>query len=808
VAVVPRPAAPRTIESIPLEQGVQVLVRTKSTGEPVPGALVCAFDWCDYDEDLAAQLDCDSYDQEAFAEQFGRWFQADSGGLAVVPRPWRGTIVQASHAGLWGQAEIQPGAGEPVPIELVPDPELRVRVVDEDGRPVAGVRTCLLIEGENWGWPARVALSEEPGGIAVLRHVSPSLGPYPANRASIALAEPLLEVVKAALDPARWPSEPVELLLPPTGSLEIRIEDEDGALFDGVAWATLTRKSPSAAPGGEPPADLDFYLPIRGGRRLVSHVSPGVALSVSAWSQAFDALHEECAGPSRPGERVTLVLQIESPTPVLVARILRDGELVRGARLRIVQLVRSFDGTYGRSELSARTDAEGRMRLSVQGGAEGHVSRRSLDLRIRPDHGEAGPWADVELPARLERGTTDLGDIALVEPPLLVAGRVVDEAGRGIAGAGISLAAAADVSAGAGATGWIEMPQEGLSTQRDGSFEVRGTPPAGDLQVSVWHERFGSPEPRLVPVGTRDLELVLPGAGSIAGRVLAEPEVMGVGIDVLAHGADENQGNVRGASLDRATGAFEIQGLAPGPYALTAQVENGGPQLAPAADLVVEAGRVTRDPRFDPLDLRGKVRPIRIEASCADAIRLQFFQVQQRDPETLEWSDCGGWGQSGSSITVLASKATIDVVVIASEHRPLELFGISSDQRVVLEPGLGVRVVLDPPQAELGPGASLSVTASPEGEGHPPYAPVWAAFGAPGERASSVSMHLPYPGTYRLDFYLELQSEQSSHGDFVSSVPSPHIEVVESASEQTFTVHLPREALDTTLALLREKMGE
>ena len=144
------PLAPdgRAIEFVAPEDGIQVLVRVKASGEPLPGTLVTFVDFGELEAERRAVL-ADPEDQDQAVARFGRLFRADERGLVTVPRSeaglyGRSAFVEATVDDLWARASLNVGAAEPVPLELAPDGDLAVRVVDSSGAPRAGIRTCYL----------------------------------------------------------------------------------------------------------------------------------------------------------------------------------------------------------------------------------------------------------------------------------------------------------------------------------------------------------------------------------------------------------------------------------------------------------------------------------------------------------------------------------------------------------------------------------------------------------------------------------------------------------------------------------------
>lgn len=159
---------------------------------------------------------------------------------------------------------------------------------------------------------------------------------------------------------------------------------------------------------------------------------------------------------------------------------------------------------------------------------------------------------DVRLAVRLERDA--------------IAGTVVDGAGEPIADA--TVVAAADGAAGAPAfRTWMPIPR--TLTGGDGRFELDGLA-AGTYALRASAAHGGQATVAGVAAGRRDVRLVLSAPGSIEGRIEGFASVP----DVFAQVADGTAETfVRGFPEGN---RFEIRGLAPTRYTITAQSRSEG----------------------------------------------------------------------------------------------------------------------------------------------------------------------------------------------------------------------------------------
>ena len=792
----PEPEAPvapegRPIEFVDLDDGVQVLVRVKASAEPIPGALVAFVDFGELETERRALL-ADPEDRDQAAARFGRLFRADENGLVTVPRSQAGlsgrnAFVEASSDDLWGRASLTVGVAEPVLLELVPDGDLAVRVVDQSGAPRPGVRTCLIARRDERSSPLVFGVTREPDGVALLRHVSSKMRSQGGASAFAALAIPLEESVELGCDPARLPEEPLELVLPETGSLEIVLVTPEGTPHEGLAWVRTGYRPlvPSRPSTWSRPA---YTHVIRDGR-LVLEVGPGLAFDFEVEGEDFVEFEAEGVGPRRAGELATVRLEIGRSASTVAARLLADGEPLPDARVVVFQEIGYVGGARQGREDRERTDAGGRISFPVL-PPEDPARRLTFEFSTRHDGEELS--AELVLGPELAPGENELGDLALEPRPLLLAGRIVDDAGNPVPGASVRLyARVADPESGTG-TSWERLRAAGAEAGRDGRFEARGRSSAAVIGVTPAREGFTAGERAEFPRGTRDATVVMSAGGSIAGRVLVDPSIgtRTVSVFVRSELAERNAGTQH-KQVDPDTGAFELKGLKPGRYTLLATV-GMNEEVARAEGLLVEAGRTVRDPRFDPLDLRGELSVWRVRARCADEFPVESFQVLIKDEK-------GGYrGSSQGSrgdrpLTLITSRPALDLLVRANEHRDLELLGVKNDLDVLLDAGLRVELTLEGVTG-LDPGLSIAASLVGGARSGRPESQTWVQFDAAGVARFRVGV----PGTYQVA--LQLLEGESLSVDIEHEKLS--IEVLDRSEPQQIRLSVPRERIEATIEQL------
>lgn len=166
-------------------------------------------------------------------------------------------------------ADLRPGEVRDLPpIRLVRGARAAVRVLDAEGRPVAG---CEV----RWAWNGdRTPVRTDAEGRATL-----SGAPNDEERVHVTLPDGAVFHRHGALPPATGDAVALELRLPPTRTLVVRVSD---ALDAPIPLASVSTSRTTAPPGGlaaeEPWASTDG----RGLARLASVVAAPVRLRVRA----------------------------------------------------------------------------------------------------------------------------------------------------------------------------------------------------------------------------------------------------------------------------------------------------------------------------------------------------------------------------------------------------------------------------------------------------------------------------------------------------------------------------------------------
>ena len=179
---------------------IEIQVLRRADGAPVPEAEVLVLDLSEKQEKEAAEAFFVGVTVDGFLEKFGQKHQADASGIARIPKPSGDSVLMARKGPLfgliqWSKLELRRVPGQPVRIEVEESSDLRIRVKDESGRPVA----ADVVRGRSnppRGWQSRYYAEKRP----VPSLATTTQGPLPTTLVSLLRAGPATARVVAG----RW----------------------------------------------------------------------------------------------------------------------------------------------------------------------------------------------------------------------------------------------------------------------------------------------------------------------------------------------------------------------------------------------------------------------------------------------------------------------------------------------------------------------------------------------------------------------------------------------------------------------------
>jgi len=427
--VPPGDAPPRVSESRGELVQVAVLVRHEGNQEPVAD---CEFFYFENSAEREHQLDYFALRRGLDALELGRLgrrARTDAEGHATLACEPGKLVGVAVAPGFWGYGQVRVArpAGEKLPatliVECVPAAYLRVQVVDAASTPQHGV--VVRMEREDpayFEFAMCSATTRGPDGIAEL---GPLEGPPATWKLFIDGAFPESEVVE--LDLRSPPAEPVRLVLPGHGQVEVRLAYPGGVPFAGGAGVDLGPLGGRSAHEG---------VDIGAGRVRFERVGLGLTLRAHVYVPGLWELNRdvEFAGPRNAGETVVCEVELDPAQPCLVGRAVDpDG---RPLRFHDLELKLAFEGPvlHPELELTTSTDTAGRFAVSLAARTVSKV-HTMLFVRDRSEERPLAAWRELDLGPR----TNDVGTWKLLAPELLAGGTTVGLGGAAVGSRSVEL---------------------------------------------------------------------------------------------------------------------------------------------------------------------------------------------------------------------------------------------------------------------------------------------------------------------------------------------------------------------------------
>ncbi|HKX46682.1 MAG TPA: hypothetical protein VJP77_08255, partial [Planctomycetota bacterium] len=475
------------------------------------------------------------------------------------------------------------------------------------------------------------------------------------------------------------PDEPVELRLPATGAVDVQVVGS--RVGDWVVELEVV---------GRAARQLLFQTARRvdgDGVARFEHVEVGQPLAAKAYPLDLEwaVTHTAFDGPRVAGERVAARIDVDGGAIALAGRLVGPEGAPTGLRFLIADAtwfaMESPDDPSSDSDGYVAVDVGGRFELLLEAAEVAEPGR--LSLRFGPaDLGDRHATASAELATPIGPGRIDLGDVVLELLPPLARGHVVDPAGAPVAGVPISVVSVQP----SGSYGLVDAPRSAGRSRSDGSFVFAGSldgvdDEGGRFALLVTGGGHYQRDPVLFAPGDSDLVLVVEPYGAIAVRILVDKAFGQATVRTGFAGVRPVGG--AGWTEWREVDEFEVVNLRAGEWAVQAAVSGEVVVGAVVEPITVGPGETVRDPRLDPLDLRGRVRTIEVAVVDREGRTVDGAVLRARAPGEAE----GTWRMLGHGrTTVHTVLPAIDLDVRAGGYRAALCEGVRDDVTVVLEP--------------------------------------------------------------------------------------------------------------------------
>lgn len=711
-----------------------ILVVDAATQQPVADAEACWSDAATREQvkQLPKEQAREFWDSaERMAQQFGRRARSDREGRLRVAITDSGCQLFARAGDRYGELVLsadgaQPEAGHRLLLRR--EEQLRVRVLDAAGQPAERARVGLAFTtfvGPSANPRFGTYAHTDVGGVATFAHLQQLRAKERGAEASHATTGcvvgiaipglPATPIVVAGDKPL--PKEPIELRLPPTGSLRLRYTVA-GLPMHGLDSVRVhegaDRSSRTAKLGVDERVDDDGWAWFR-------WLPADLPLFATPMGMNVLFAQPTALTPLVVGELVEHRIDFASEAVVLRGRLLDPA----GTPMANTSLSLQYGYGDGGGLGSLRTDADG---VFV------HVSPLPAKTGSRPlSRFELMPLDRQELrlsvpPRDLHAGLNELGDLHFGGEPLVCAGRLDGYESRPH-GASMVLERQ-DTDPRTGAMEWrsLEQPEVGIGAR--GVFAARGRVAPGRYRLRIQAREYLPVPPLEFALGQQDLVVPMLRAAALEVLCTLPPNIDAnhLVLDLVGGPArtwiPEDRG-VYGPPADNRRGyawrtkdefaTFQWSAVEPGTYTLRVAVLGSEDAALEVANVVLpqDAGG---DPRLQPLDLRSGLRRVRLQLIDAQGLGLGHgafvFLEPQADPR--RWLGVIPLGQPWHLVLPTRAQSILVASGSMERWRPTSVVVPADVQEfaVQLQPWPSVEVGIANAQA-LPAGCELRVQAVP-----------------------------------------------------------------------------------------------
>jgi hypothetical protein len=504
---------------------LEVLVRDLESGQPLPGAEVICLDGFASASAADALMREDGFDLEALRRTGSRVTTDDRGRALFSCRPGVVTFIAstATHFGV-ARARVGPATDRNIEVKVYPYRQLLVQVTDASGNKIGGIEVLLSVHFA--GEFPRVKISNRIDVEALranraqpsfdsqaLSDLTQDLRATTRGSDGIARLGPILDTgdVRCALglagvfpdqsriskpsisvNLAALPTEPVQIVLPTHGSLEVRLVDPSGKPVScpgtvrigcrstlAESWQASLTAELGLAKFEQVAIDFDFW---------VSVVVPGI-------EQPFAAV---AIGPRVAGERATAAVGLPYPPTWFSLRARDVDQMPLSWHDMSYLLVVEEHGT--RREFTGRltTDSVGAVAFALDS-----APLTSSSGLLKLVSGTPGNLLVALAPVEIQRGQNELGAIVLSPAETLAEGVVLDPNGEPCTHAIVSIRH--DV-------GGQELPLDWLTSDAcdfAGRFKLQGRSSEAHIRLRAECWMQGAVAELLVTPGAKDVVLQL-----------------------------------------------------------------------------------------------------------------------------------------------------------------------------------------------------------------------------------------------------------------------------------------------------------
>ncbi len=623
---------------------------------------------------------------EQWIRRLGTRLDPDRNGNVLVEHKGSQVFLFAENDDWHGEGWI--GLESPVPplLTVYRRQSLEVRVVDESGSPVVNAPVHLYTECKvepimfcaNFvmGDRLEAVVATNRQGLARFPRIGRTLSSSRSHTSwpeaqYVCIGSSAQKSDVAWIDPKNLPTDPLELIAPPMGTLILAPCDDQGEPFPEAVTIGVTDPHQSVPRNGARyfwvPADGPLTLQVPADRQLQFHgesLKSGLQSAVDVELQAHST------------RRVEMWFAV-SLVRVCGRLVDETGEPYANRSLgwKHTPVAPAWQ-LPGRPEIyqwDSRTDDDGRFEIVARGLPEG--SPGFFTLLVAPQGAPQGAqaFATQSVP---RSGPWDLGEIVAPTRPLIAWGKVVDANGEPVPEATVTVY-----------RGRVLSSDEKATTNADGEYWIHGEWPL-PLRIGAVKNHFATPAKRDLSAVSQNADFVLTEKERWFGKVLLDPHIPHGSVELRVR-SESRESQVR-----QQHGWFWITGL-PEPVTLRAFSGTDEQEVWQSSPRKLETGDCSRE---DPwiIDLRGQLRwtELRVVDTNHEAIAGAFVRLSGE----RRWLDTDSLGRMNFA---------------TSRHHEVEVEFIGRNhgrKTILLEEGIQTVVLADGPALQL---AMLPESASP-----------------------------------------------------------------------------------------------
>jgi len=525
------------------EGALEIFVLHPLGGHPIKGAQVRLLDRSVLARGVWAKAQLSTSAKRELMDVRGQVFQTNEQGKAVLPSVLNG-VIHASGDGYEGWLEWVGPLASPHEISLMAAIDLRVLVVNSEGKPLPNSPVALCINDPLNPRALDQTSSISPSGMANFRRVGVTIGARNDETGfAVRLALPLVPTELVRFDHKNLPREPLRLVMPAVGRLLVRVLDSEGEQVPraDISLGHFARDQKT----GETVFKGEVFRRRAAGFARFENVPVGAeaVIRVSGTGAKRD-LVQSIPSPQSAGEDKEVTLVWDTTWPVIRARAVSGSGPPLADRTGRAHL-REDDVARGGAPIT--TDSKGYFELPVT--REWTLgTHREAHLELFAMQGTPPSTARLDLSYEPREGVTEYGNVSFLGLPKLASGLVFAE-GKPAAGVQVRIMESVETKAG---NEWVALGSMMATSRQDGTFEIYGeTVPSGPNVVMARRRGFKR---------AYSSEVHLPTGGLRLSLVVGEEEPTSIAGKGRARSGPDGQGSQTGTGrpATRPPGGFPV----------------------------------------------------------------------------------------------------------------------------------------------------------------------------------------------------------------------------------------------------------